>query len=133
LGSSSPPEFFLDRGLGVGLAAALRELGWLIHRAADHFPDDAQSVQDDVWMEFGLTRGWCPLHKDSRIRGREAERRPLVKFDAPMFYLDNQQLKIAEMVRRFHNAQEQIYRKATAGGAACYAVSVAGIRRTWPP
>ncbi len=132
MGSSGPPEFFLDRGLGVGVAAGLRELGWGIHRAVDHFPDDAQRVDDDVWMRFGLNCGWYPLHKDSRIRGREVERRPLIEFDAPMFYLDNQQLKIAEMVRRFHHAQRQIYRKVAAGGAACYAVSATGIRRTWP-
>jgi hypothetical protein len=56
----------------------------------------------------------------------------LVEFDAPMFYLDNQQLKIAEMVRRFHNVQRQIYRRAQSAGAACYAVSAVGIRRTWP-
>lgn len=130
--SSEPPEFFLDRGLGAGVARGLRELGWSIHRAVDHFPNDAQDVADDVWMRFGLARGWHPLHKDSRIRGREVERRPLVEFDAPMFYLDNQQLKIAEMVRRFNHAQKQIYRKAEDGGAACYAVSARGIRRTWP-
>lgn len=129
---NNPPEFFLDRGLGRHVAANLRELGWLIHRATDHFPDDAQDVNDDVWMRFGLERGWYPLHKDGRIRGREVERRPLVEFDAPMFYLDNQQLRIIEMVRRFHEAQAQIYRRALAGGAACYAVSATGIRRTWP-
>jgi hypothetical protein len=64
--------------------------------------------------------------------GREVERRPLVEFDAPMFYLDNQQLKIDEMVRRFHAAQVQIYRKARKSGAACFAVSATSIRRTWP-
>jgi hypothetical protein len=132
LASSGQPEFFLDRGLGVRVAAGLRELGWQIHRAGEHFPDDAQSVADDVWMRFGLSKGWHPLHKDGRIRGREVERRPIVEFDAPMFYLDNQQLKIAEMIRRFHASQRQIYRKVQAGGAACYAVSASGIRRTWP-
>jgi hypothetical protein len=132
LDSSKQPEFFLDRGLGTGVAAQLRQLGWLIHRAVDHFPNDAQDVDDDVWMRYGLEQGWFPLHKDGRIRGREVERRPLVEFDAPMFYLDNQQLKIDEMVRRFHNAQRQIYHRALAGGAGCYAVSANGIRRTWP-
>ncbi len=121
--SSRPPEFFLDRSLGAGVAAHLRQLGWLIHRVVDHFPNDAQDVDDDVWMHYGLAHGWFPLHKDSRIRGRKVERRPLIEFDAPMFYLDNQQLKIDEMVRRFHNAQRQICRRALAGGAACYAVT----------
>jgi hypothetical protein len=132
LDSNKPPEFFLDRGLGKHVAGGLRELGWRIHRAAEHFPNDAQDIDDDVWMRYGLERGWYPLHKDGRIRGREVERRPLVEFDAPMFYLDNQQLKIDEMVRRFHAAQVQIYRKARKSGAACFAVSATSIRRTWP-
>lgn len=132
LDSSGHPEFLLDRGLGVRVAAGLIDLGWHVHRAVDHFPNDAQDTSDDDWMRFGLARGWHPLHKDGRIRGREVERRPLQEFDAPMFYLDNQQLKIAEMIQRFHNAQRQIYRKVEAGGAACYAVSAKGIRRTWP-
>lgn len=83
----------------------MRQLGWLIHRAVDHFPNDAQDVDDDVWMRYGLAHRWFPLHKDGRIRGREVERRPLIEFEAPMFYLDNQQLKIDEMARRFHHAQ----------------------------
>lgn len=130
--SKKPPEFFLDRGLGRGVAQGLRDAGWLIHRVSDYFPDDAQAIADPDWMRFGLARGWLPLHKDGRIRGRDVERRPLIEFDAPMFYLDNQQLRIAEMVRRFHTAQAQIHRAARRGGAACYAVSTNGIRRTWP-
>ncbi|MEZ0341721.1 hypothetical protein ACAG25_17275 [Mycobacterium sp. pV006] len=110
----------------------MTELGWRIHRVVDHFPNDAQDVADDVWMRYGLERGWYPLHKDGRIRGTEAERRPLIEYDAPMFYLDNQQLRIDDMVQRFHSAQRQIYTKARNSGAACFAVSSGGIRRTWP-
>lgn len=118
--------------MGTGVAAQLRQLGWRIHRAVDHFPNDAQDVDDVAWMRYGLSNGWFPLHKDGRIRGREVERRPLDEFDAPMFYLDNQQLKIDEMVRRFHNAQHGVYHRARTSGAACYAVSANEIRRTWP-
>jgi hypothetical protein len=132
LDSNAPPEFFLDRSLGKGVAAGLIELGWLVYRVVDYFPDDAQSIADEIWMRFGLGRGWYPLHKDGRIRGTDAERRPLIEFDAPMFYLDNQQLKITEMVRRFHAAQRQIHTKTRVSGAACFAVSDRGIRRTWP-
>ncbi len=130
--SNEPPEFFLDRSLGKHVAEGLIERGWLIHRAVDVYPNDAQDIADDVWMRFGLERGWFPLHKDGRIRGRDIERRPLVEFDSPMFYLDNQQLRIAEMIRRFHDAQAQIHIKTRTSGAACFAVSDEGIRRTWP-
>jgi hypothetical protein len=132
LASNEPPEFFLDRSLGRRVAAGLLDLGWLIHRVVDFYPHDAQDIDDEVWMRFGLERGWFPLHKDGRIRGTDAERRPLEEFDAPMFYLDNQQLKIAEMVRRFHSAERQIHIKTRTSGAACFAVSADGIRRTWP-
>jgi hypothetical protein len=132
LDSNGPPEFFLDRSLGKHVAAGLIERGWLIHRAVDFYPNDAQDIADEVWMRFGLERGWFPLHKDGRIRGRDVERRPLTEFDAPMFYLDNQQLRIAEMIERFHAAQAQIHIKTRTSGAACFAVSDDGIRRTWP-
>ena len=130
--SNEPPEFFLDRSLGKQVAAGLIQLGWRVHRVVDHFPNDAQDTADEDWMRYGLVRGWFPLHKDGRIRRTDAERRPLVEFDAPMFYLDNQQLKIAEMISRFHSAQRQIYVKTRTAAAACFAVSEDGIRRTWP-
>jgi hypothetical protein len=98
VGSSSPPEFFLDRRLGIRGRGGASETRLADSSRGRSFPDDPQSVEDDVWMEF----------------------------DAPMFHLDNQHLKIAETARRFHNAQQQIYRKAATGSAACYAVSANG-------
>jgi hypothetical protein len=127
-----PPEFFLDRGLGRGVHAGLTVLGWLVHRAADHFPDDAQDVPDQDWLEYGLARGWTPLCKDGRIKGRSSERAPLEHHRAVLFYLDNQRLLRAEMVRRFHDAQSRVYAAVLRGGPAAYAVNADGIRRTWP-
>lgn len=127
-----PPEFFLDRSLGRGVAEGLTELGWVVHRVTDHFPDDAQAVPDEQWLAHGLTRGWTPLCKDGRIRGRHVERAPLEEHGAVLFYLDNQRLLRAEMVERFHRAQELIYRAVRRGGPAAYAVNLGGIRRTWP-
>ncbi|WP_343602468.1 hypothetical protein [Mycobacterium sp.] len=46
------------------MAFRLSQLGWLIHRIADQFPNDADRVSDPDWMEFGLQRGWLPFHKD---------------------------------------------------------------------
>jgi hypothetical protein len=89
----SPLEFFLDRGLGRGVADGLRAHGWLVHRVADHFPDDAQCVADEDWLSYGLERGWVPLCKDGRIKGRHHEREPLVVHSAVLFHLDNQQLR----------------------------------------
>jgi hypothetical protein len=116
-----PPEF-------EGLA----ELDWQVHRAGEHFPNDAQDVADQDWLEYGLQRGWTPLCKDGRIKGRSSEREPLERHEAVLFYLDNQRLRRAEMVERFHNSQIRIYAAVSRGGPAAYAVNAEGIRRTWP-
>jgi hypothetical protein len=102
------PEFFFDRGIGKNVACKLVDLGWSIHRITDHFEHDATNVSDPDWMEFGLQRGWFPFHKDGRIRGNPSERAPIELHQAPMFYLDNQQLPIDEMVRRIHMNQSKI-------------------------
>jgi PIN like domain len=126
-----PPEFFLDRSLGRRVGDGLEARGWTIHRVAEHFPLDAQHIPDEVWLAYGLERGWSPLCKDGRIRGRQVEREPLERFGAVLFYLDNQRLLVDEMVWRFHRSQDAIYR-AVRRGPATYAVGSDGIRRTWP-
>ncbi|MDO0977188.1 hypothetical protein [Mycolicibacterium frederiksbergense] len=129
-----PPEFFLDRGLGKTVALRLGELGWCVHRITDYFPDDAADVTDPEWMDFGLFRGWIPLHKDGRIRGNPTEREPVERYNSPMFYLDNQQLRIDEMVRRIHMNQSKMYAlvKRRRPSAACYAVNDTGVHKRWP-
>lgn len=126
------PEFFLDRGLGRRVAEGLRTLGWAVHRAADHFPNDAQDVPDEDWLRYGLDRGWSPLCKDGRIRGRQVERAPVEEYRAVLFYLDNQRLVVDEMVRRIHHAQQAVYRAVARGGPRAYAIGANGIRATWP-
>jgi hypothetical protein len=56
--------------LGRGVAEDLIALGWIVHRITEHFPGDAQHVADEEWLEYGLCRGWTPLCKDGRIKGR---------------------------------------------------------------
>lgn len=129
---SQPLEFLFDRSLGRGVPAELRKLGWRIHLIADEFPDDAQTIGDDTWIDHGLVRRWVPICKDGRIRGRTAERNPLVVHHAVLFYLDNQQLRIAEMVARLDANRARIERAARRGGPAIYAISADSVRRTWP-
>lgn len=127
-----PLEFFLDRGLGRGVAEELTGLGWVIHRIADVFPNDAQDTSDGAWIEHGVAHGWVPLCKDGRIKGRTTERSPLVTYRATLFYLDNQRLLVAEMVRRFHQARHKIERRARRRGPAIYAVTADGVEKRWP-
>ncbi|WP_437029401.1 toxin-antitoxin system, toxin component, PIN family protein [Streptomyces sp. enrichment culture] len=126
------PEFLVDRNLGKSVPKKLAELGWSIHLIAVEFPDDAQDIADEEWIAYGLSRGWHPLCKDGRIKARAHERQPLVDSAAVLFYLDNQQLSISEMVRRIHSAQSEIYRAASKKGPAAFAIGRDGVRRTWP-
>lgn len=85
------------------MADDLRAAGWLVHRIADYFPDDAQCVADEEWLAYGLARGWVPLCKDGRIKGRHHE-----------------------------HVRSAIGHAVEKGGPAVYAIGESGIRRTWP-
>ncbi|MFH8656307.1 PIN-like domain-containing protein [Streptomyces afghaniensis] len=122
----------MDRNLGKTVPARLRDLGWQLHLVADEFPDDGQQTPDEEWVEHALLRGWVPLCKDGRIRGRDREREPIERLAGVLFYLDNQSLRIDEMVQRIHHAQAQIYRAVTRGGPAIYTIKNDGINKTWP-
>lgn len=108
------------------------ELGWKLHLMAGEFPDDGQNIQDEVWVEHAFANGWVPLCKDGRIRGRDSEREPVERHKGVLFYMDNQQLRIDEMVRRIHQAKGSIEGVVARGGPAIYAIKQAGITKTWP-
>lgn len=110
----------------------LEARGWLIHRVADVFPNDAEKIPDEEWIEYGLVRDWVPLCKDGRIRGRSREHNPLIEHRGTLFYLNNQRLPIAEMVARFEVNRRRIERAARRGGPAIYAVTEDSIEKTWP-
>lgn len=127
-----PPEFFLDRNLGRRVAEELRTLGWTVHRIGDVFPDDGQDIADDEWITHGLDQSWVPLSKDGRIKTRDLEIQPVLDREAVLFYLDNQQLRSAEMVERLDSHRDAIHRAIEKGGPAAYAVRRDRIERTWP-
>ncbi|MGV9560299.1 PIN-like domain-containing protein [Streptomyces sp. NPDC003522] len=127
-----PPEFFLDRNLGRRVAEGLRAHGWTVHRIGDVFPDDGQDIADEDWIAHGLDRSWVPLSKDGRIKTRDLEIRPVLERQAVLFYLDNQQLRAAEMIERLVAHRDAIHRAVEKGGPAAYAVRSELIERTWP-
>ncbi|MGW5613078.1 PIN-like domain-containing protein [Streptomyces sp. NPDC003877] len=122
----------MDRNLGKTVPTRLRDLGWQLHLVADEFPEDGQRTPDEEWVEYALVRGWVPLCKDGRIKGRDREREPIERLAGILFYLENQSLRIDEMVQRIHQAQAQIYRAVRRGGPAIYAIKNPGITKTWP-
>ncbi|MEH0577053.1 MULTISPECIES: toxin-antitoxin system, toxin component, PIN family protein [Streptomyces] len=101
-----PPEFLLDRNLGRRVAEGLRA--------------------------HGLDRSWVPLSKDGRIKTRDLEIQPVLEREAVLFYLDNQQLRAAEMIERLVARREVIHLAVEKGGPAPYAVRSDRIERTWP-
>lgn len=124
------PEFFLDRALGVGFAQVLRADGWLAHRIADVFPNDAQDVTDEQWIETGSRSGWAMITKDQRIRYRSHE---LESLSGQIFCLANGNLTVHESARRFIDARVGIERAVALGAPGFWKVYEGGqIRRTWP-
>lgn len=128
----SSHEFFLDRNLGRRVAEGLRACGWTVHRIGDVFPDDGQDIPDEEWITHGLDRSWVPLSKDGRIKTRDLEIQPVLEREAVLFYLDNQQLRSAEMIDRLVMHRNAIHRAVEKGGPAAYAVRHDRIERTWP-
>ncbi|WP_329055849.1 hypothetical protein OG873_23070 [Streptomyces violaceus] len=49
-----------------------------------------------------------------------------------LFYLDNQQLRSAEMVERLVACRDATHRAVEKGGPAAYAVRHDRLERTWP-
>ncbi|MBB0243171.1 toxin-antitoxin system, toxin component, PIN family protein [Streptomyces alkaliphilus] len=127
-----PPEFFLDRNLGRRVSEELRARGWVVHRIGDVYADDGQDVPDEEWISLGLRRGWVPLSKDGRIRGRDRECGPLREHAGILFYLDNQQLRSTVIIDRFDSCRPLILEALEKGGPAAYAVRADGIEQTWP-
>jgi hypothetical protein len=125
-----PPEFFFDRSLGRLVASELRELGWIIHRIADHYPQDAQRIADESWIEEGITKGWSLLTKDRRIRYRNWERAALTR--GVMFRLSSGNLTISQMVRRLENSRQRIWNITEHAGPEIWVVYENDVIRRWP-
>lgn len=110
----------------------LREAGWTVHRIADIYPDDAQGVSDEVWIEYGCRHGWTLLTKDRRIRYR-AEELSALAADSLLFCLAKQDLTTEQMVGAFRSAAGRIERAVARREAGFWHVYADGnIKRMWP-
>ena len=58
---------------GEDQASQLQDAGYVVHRIADHYPNDASDIPDENWIAEGCSRGWVLLSKDKRIRYRAAK------------------------------------------------------------
>lgn len=114
------------------MADELRTRGWIVHHIGDVFPEDAQLIADEEWIDHGLCRSWVPLSKDGRIKTRDSEIRPVRDHAAVFFYLDNQQLSSIRMVERLDTHRTAMHEAIEKGGPSAYAVRHDRIERTWP-
>lgn len=130
MSSVTPPEFFLDRSLGKATAEKLREHGLVVHRIAEHYPQDASEVLDEAWIAEGCSRGWALLTKDKRIRYRSAE---LAALDGLLFCLVGGNATVDEMAVRLITAMPAINRAIERGRPGFWHINAKGeIRRMWP-
>lgn len=118
----SPPEFFADRCLGKGAPALLVQRGWRIHLVTDHFPDDAQTVGDPEWIEYGLSHHWALLTQDARIRRQPAALAFLRLHRGAMFCLSSAELPVAVRAARFQAHETAIYAQARSQRGGFYLV-----------
>lgn len=129
MSSSERPEFFFDRSLGRRTAAALREHGWVVHLVADHYPDDADGVEDTEWIAEGCSRGWALLTKDKRIRYRRHE---LGALHGRLFALSRGDLTVSEAATRIVAAAPRIELALAASHGLWLVYDSGRIERRWP-
>ncbi len=131
MSSAERPEFFLDRSLGKTTASRLQDAGYVVHRIADHYPNDASDIPDENWIAEGCSRGWVLLSKDKRIRYRAAELEALQ--EGHLFCLVSGTMNIAEMTQAFLDALPKIERAARKEPVGFWHVYRDGkIKRMWP-
>ncbi|WP_415853768.1 hypothetical protein [Sinomonas sp. G460-2] len=130
MSSDRPSEVFFDRSLGKRSAEILREHGWIVHTIADHYPNDAQNIADEVWIAEGCRRGWILFTKDHKIRYRAEE---LEALSGHLFCIPSGNLNTQEMADRFILATGAIIHAIGANSVGFWHVYAEGkIKRMWP-
>ena len=84
---------------------ALRTLGELVERHADHFQ---KGVADVVWLPFAASRRWMILTKDPHIAFNPLERRAVRENKACVFALRSGQMTGEEMAEAFALARHRM-------------------------
>ena len=132
-GAPPPPEFLIDRALGVGLADAIRASGHPVHTLRSLYGEDgAQRIADEVWIPEAAALGRVILTKDDRIRRFPPARDAAFACGARIFCLPNAHLTTAQMRTRFLTNLNRIVQRARKDGPYMYAIDPDGLRLLWP-
>ena len=131
--SPTPPEFFVDRGLGrVVVPEALRAAGVTVHTMAEIYRGREQEVPDTEWLTEAGRQRWIVLTKDRRIRRRPTEIRAIAEHGVRAFVLARGSLTGVQQAEFFGNNLDRIVAAADVDEAVVYQVYATHIRRLWP-
>ena len=127
------PEFLIDRALGIALAAAIRELGFVVHTLRSIYGEErAQSIADEEWIPEFAHLGYVLLTKDDEIRRYPPAREAAFNSGAKIFCLPNAHLDGPRIQERFLVNLNRIIQRARHDGPFMYAVDPHGLRLLWP-
>lgn len=87
---------------------ALRDDGWNVIGIREVFENDAQDTSDEEWVAYAGEHGMAGLTCDKRMMRQSSYRNSTVT----IFALSNNELRIAEQVRRLLNNRERIFSAA---------------------
>lgn len=87
------------------MADGLTDHGWIVHRIADLFSNDAQEVPDEVWLAAAASNGWVGLTQDASLW-------KLCPSPLPVFCLADGNLGVAAKIEWLLAAEGQIMRLA---------------------
>lgn len=129
-----PPEFFVDRSLGRHLLPdALQQAGFTARTLASVYgEDEAQNVEDEVWLQLAGERQWVVLTKDDAIRRRPAELAAVAEHTVKMFCLTNANLRGDEQLQRFLTNIHRIVQRSLKPGPWICGVYEKRIAQIWP-
>jgi PIN domain-containing protein len=132
-GVQPPPEFLIDRSLGVELAEAIRARGYVVHTLRSIYGEErAQEVPDEVWIREASLLGRIQLTKDDSIRRYPPAREAARASGAKIFCLPGGHMTTAEMRQRYLINLNRIVQRARKDGPYMYAVDPAKLRLLWP-
>ena len=127
------PEFLIDRALGIALAASIEARGYVVHTLRSMYGEEqAQSVDDEVWIPKFAQLGYILLTKDDEIRRYPPARDAAFNSGARIFCLPNANLDGPHIQERFLSNLNRIIQRAKHEGPYMYAVDPKGLRLLWP-
>jgi predicted nuclease of predicted toxin-antitoxin system len=104
-----PPEYLVDRNIGISVVASLRAAGLTVHSLADVYGNDrSQEVTDPEWISLAGRSGFVALTKDKRIRHRPAESEAVLLAKLHLFALVAGNANLRETAAAFLAAERRM-------------------------